>query len=406
MDIKNKKYRLLGFYNKPNQSMKEEGEYVEEAKELATLFQKTLSSLLASKDMDPLFASIIKSNAVIILKDEDKNLYAYWTLKRTVRISDVKYVKSAITEIPRKYKSWFTPGEEISLEKDTRDYVITTSGQNFLITFNEKTLPLNWDNDYISIEDLSKLLHSKYTYLEEYDTDEDCEHCDGYDYSYCDMSRCRGNCDGCGGRRYICNNSCINHRYDKGLRLQTKLEEIEGAEKGVKDILEKLNTPHCPEPEKLYEENEDKIVEFVNLYDFLYKTGVTSEMIDTMKLHGYFKSLAEDRQKHKINKELVTIMVGSELHTLSYDDLKIHESGLFRIDYSLGTVKHDYVIYPRTLGVYDSSEDSYVTLHYMLKFTDKKQRKQFLEDFKEKRVLKIKLSKDKKDQYLLHYINK
>lgn len=105
--------------------MKEEEVYVEEARELATLLQKTLSSLLASKDMDSLFASIIKSNAVIILKDEDKNLYAYWTLKRTARISDVKYVKSAITEIPRKYKSWFTPGEEISLKENTKEYVIT-----------------------------------------------------------------------------------------------------------------------------------------------------------------------------------------------------------------------------------------------------------------------------------------
>lgn len=405
MEIKDKKYRLLGFYNNPNQNMKEEEVYVEEAKELATLLQKTLSSLLASKDMDPLFASIIKSNAVIILKDEDKNLYAYWTLKRTARISDVKYVKSAITEIPRKYKSWFTLGEEISLEKDTRDYVITTSGPDFLITFNGKTLPLNWDNDYISIEDLSKLLHSKYTYLEEYDTDEDCEDCDGYDYSYCDMSRCRNNCDGCGGRRHICNNSCFNHRYNKALRLSVNPDEVEGVEKNAKDILERLNTPHFTEADKFYRENKEDILEFIRLYYFLQKIGVTSDMYDTMKMYQYFICLSEDRKKKETN-EYVCIMIGTKSHTISYDELKIEDSGIFWIDYYLKTTTRDRNDYPEALGAYDVNEDSYVSFRHELKFTDKKQRNQFLEDFKAKRVSKIKLSKDKNDQYLVHYINK
>lgn len=405
MEIKDKKYRLLGFYNNPNQSMKEEEVYVEEAKELATLLQKTLSSLLASKDMDSLFASIIKSNAVIILKDEDKNLYAYWTLKRIARISDVKYVKSAITEIPRKYKSWFTPGEEISLKENTREYVITTSGEDFLITYDGETLPLDWGDDYISIDDLSELLHSKYTCLIEYDTSDDCGDCDGYDYSNCDMSRCRNNCDGCGGRRHICNNSCFNHRYNKALRLSVNPDEVEGVEKNAKDILERLNTPHFTEADKFYRENKEDILEFIRLYYFLQKIGVTSDMYDTMKMYQYFICLSEDRKKKETN-EYVCIMIGTKSHTISYDELKIEDSGIFWIDYYLKTTTRDRYDYPEALGAYDVNEDSYVSFRHELRFTDKKQRKQFLEDFKAKRVSKIKLSKDKNDQYLVHYINK
>lgn len=189
------------------------------------------------------------------------------------------------------------------------------------------------------------------------------------------------------------------------MRLSVNPDEVEGVEKNAKDILERLNTPHFTEADKFYRENKEDILEFIRLYYFLQKIGVTSDMYDTMKMYQYFICLSEDRKKKETN-EYVCIMIGTKSHTISYDELKIEDSGIFWIDYYLKTTTRDRNDYKEALGAYDVNEDSYVSFRHELKFTDKKQRKQFLEDFKAKRVSKIKLSKDKNDQYLVHYINK
>ena len=48
----NSKIRLLGYYNYPNQVMKPETEYVEEAKELVRLLTSSINSLLSNPETD------------------------------------------------------------------------------------------------------------------------------------------------------------------------------------------------------------------------------------------------------------------------------------------------------------------------------------------------------------------
>lgn len=114
MDI-HKKFRLIGFYNKPNQNMYEELVFVKEASELAKLLGSSLNSIVSNKDTDPLFRSIIKSNTVFIFKNEDNELAAYYPYKGIARLSDVRYEKGDINQVPLMYKRWFTPGEDIRL---------------------------------------------------------------------------------------------------------------------------------------------------------------------------------------------------------------------------------------------------------------------------------------------------
>lgn len=123
MNFKNK-VRMIGFYNKPNQNMKKEDKYVEEAKELSKLLRISFDYLINNEDVDAIFKSVILSNSVFILKDENNNLLAYYPLKGISRLSNVVYNKEAITQIPLQYKSWFIPGYEIkiySIKKEKRN---------------------------------------------------------------------------------------------------------------------------------------------------------------------------------------------------------------------------------------------------------------------------------------------
>ena len=60
---------------------------------------------------------MLSSATVFIFKDEDNNLYGYFTKNRSVRLTDVKYSKSAIEPVTFKYRAWFVPGEHIKLIK-------------------------------------------------------------------------------------------------------------------------------------------------------------------------------------------------------------------------------------------------------------------------------------------------
>lgn len=73
----NFKMRLIGYYNKPNQNMREEQELVDDALQLAKLLERSFSFLQEDVQDQPLFLSILKGNTVFILKGEDCKLYAY-----------------------------------------------------------------------------------------------------------------------------------------------------------------------------------------------------------------------------------------------------------------------------------------------------------------------------------------
>lgn len=113
----NYKMRLIGFYNKPNQSMKEETEKTDQAQALATLLKVSFNSLMNDENVDAVFKSVLKGNTVFVLKDENANLIAYYPHRNIVRVTDVIYNKKNITLVPLMYKNWFLPGESIYVGK-------------------------------------------------------------------------------------------------------------------------------------------------------------------------------------------------------------------------------------------------------------------------------------------------
>ena len=111
----NFKLRLLGYYKFPNQTMNPETEFVEEAIELARLLASSIKSLLKNPDTDKELKGVINDGAVLIFKDEKSHLYGFFTKDNSARITNVKFSKSALTQVPLKYKAWFYPGRPIRL---------------------------------------------------------------------------------------------------------------------------------------------------------------------------------------------------------------------------------------------------------------------------------------------------
>lgn len=110
-----KKIRILGYYHFPNQTMKPEINCEDEARELAPLLECSLNSLLYNDEVDDNLKEMIKTPSVFIFKDESGHLYGYFTKDKNARITDVKYNKGAINQVPLKYKAWFYPGKKIHL---------------------------------------------------------------------------------------------------------------------------------------------------------------------------------------------------------------------------------------------------------------------------------------------------
>lgn len=110
-----KKLRLLGYYHFPNQDMKPEEIRISEALELAPLLEVSLNSIYHNPETDTNIKDVIASPTVFVLKDEDNHLYGYFTGNKSVRLTDVRYNKSAIEQMPFKYKAWFLPGKQIKL---------------------------------------------------------------------------------------------------------------------------------------------------------------------------------------------------------------------------------------------------------------------------------------------------
>lgn len=238
------KIKLIGYYTGEKQNMNPEKRFQDEAEKLAELLERTFAETFSSIDTDKLgdkrFVESLSSNTVYIFKDEDKNLYAYYPTKQIARLSSVIYDSNNINKTPFEYSSWFLPGEKIpyipsnekkqnnrharialcdingnDFEFTNKEFFISTAGSDFLIHLKRKSYALDWNPDtYISIKDLEKIIRHKWTYLDETDTDDGCGDCDGYNYDNCDYSRCKNDCEHCGGRRYICNNGCFYYRYD------------------------------------------------------------------------------------------------------------------------------------------------------------------------------------------------
>ena len=102
--------RMLGFYNYPRQNMNPEVEKVEEAAVLAELLDISFRDSLAEFDEDSPLVKMYDT-AVLIFRDREKNLYAYFPKKKIARLTDVVYNKYKVTKTEGELKCWFHPGE-------------------------------------------------------------------------------------------------------------------------------------------------------------------------------------------------------------------------------------------------------------------------------------------------------
>lgn len=401
MNLKNK-VRLIGFYNKPNQNMKEENEYIEEAKKFTELFKISFDSLIKNTHIDPVFKSVLIGNTVFILKDEESNLIAYYPYKNISRISNVVYNKKDITPMPLEYKSWFIPGEKINLlqihkeEKNryANKYIITTSGSDFLITKGNTTLPLSWNEDtYISIKDLYDLINDSWLYLSKYETDIDCSDCDGYDYSNCDYSRCKQNCDKCGGRRYMCNNSCFNYRYKIALKVCLDYDEINNEIKPLLKELALFKSKHNLAYKDFLNDNYNKLD---SIYEHCYKISKYIDIENTI-METYIEEfkfcsrLNNERNNFNLDSSITICINEKAIHRISIEDLYCNDHALFWTRYHLTTNENTY----------DYISDSLTSIDYKLRFVSKEKRNKFKIFFDSKKMTMIFLRKDDDNDKLL-----
>ena len=114
-DISKLKMRIVGYYDFPNQRMNPESEKIEEAAKLAPLLEYSVNSLVENEEVGNRLKRVIKGPAVIIFEDQNKNLYAYYTINSIVRITNVVYDSKCIKLVRSKYQSWFIPGEIINV---------------------------------------------------------------------------------------------------------------------------------------------------------------------------------------------------------------------------------------------------------------------------------------------------
>jgi hypothetical protein len=363
---------LIGYYNKPNQDIEEETEDQESAKELAGLLKVSINSLVKNKDVDPVFVSVLKGNTVLILKDEDDNLYAYCLYRNIAKVTGVKYNKRYITRIPYSYSSRFIPGEAIILRDKKRTthyeehYTVTTSGCDFLLTRGGKTLPLEWDNDCrITIKELTKLVNDKWVYLEEFDTNVGCEDCSGWDYEDCDYSRCKHDCEHCGGRKDACNNSCFYYRYDTALKVKVDGNLISSDLESLFDYFELIKSGK--EHNDLFSEKYNQIYAAYNrcvlLKNYLWVPDVVSEYINDV---DYCDDLVSSRGQIDYDSLLNIYVEGRTCMTVSKYDVQFvkHKHHFFWKSYHVETSNRTY----------DVTNDSLVNIDYKLIFNNDNER--------------------------------
>ena len=112
------KMRLIGYYMSDDQFMRSEAVFPKEAEALAELFKESFNSLTTNRYIDEEMRTVLAGNTVFILKGENGHLYGYYPKFNIARITQVCYVKNAVTPINPKYKRWFVPGDRIRLYRD------------------------------------------------------------------------------------------------------------------------------------------------------------------------------------------------------------------------------------------------------------------------------------------------
>ena len=143
---KNKKVRLsynkclkaIGFYDNINQKMNPEVFLTDDAAVLADKLKKSVEGFYPDQEVKEKgidiyaekidsgnfgydFIEMSRSAFVIIFRDVEYNLYAYFPKDGTVKITNVKYNPEEINIMPRCFRGWFKPGELFMAKTDVED---------------------------------------------------------------------------------------------------------------------------------------------------------------------------------------------------------------------------------------------------------------------------------------------
>lgn len=131
--------KIIGYYLNDDQKMYNEPFLTECAEDLSEKLNKSFSNVSRESvlkqinvDEDSMsemdlrnkideFFTATDENAVLILRDKDWNLYAYYPYEGTVRITNVRYNPEYIYDIPEPLRAWFTPGEPYKAVKHLKE---------------------------------------------------------------------------------------------------------------------------------------------------------------------------------------------------------------------------------------------------------------------------------------------
>jgi len=113
----NIKMRIIGYYMSEDQFMRTEAIFPEKAEKLAELLQITFDTILENRFVDDEMKAVFNGNTVFILKGENGKLYGYYPKYNIARLTNVRYIKPAVTPMPNNYKRWFYPGKRFHLYK-------------------------------------------------------------------------------------------------------------------------------------------------------------------------------------------------------------------------------------------------------------------------------------------------
>lgn len=407
------KIHIIGYYTSAKQNMEEETERIEEAKELAVLLGRTFSTINTTIIKDKKFVEALSSNTVFIFNDEQRNLYAYYPRKGIARLTNVVYNRNNINPAPLEVKGWFVPGSFLTVghaksnakthseQKSQKTFsVVRLSGEvdkypiselritnvrsDILLFFGKKTLPLNISEEKrVTFTLLYKLIAHPWFYLEEYETSDDCGDCDGYDYSNCDMNRCKNDCENCGGRRHICNNSCFNYRYNVALKIRYT-DDCYGAIDKVRPYIEQITKPHSNNWKDIIEKHDTEISKVERSCGYLYfaNAGYPGEVSSFLSDCSAMRELINYRTTENEPKIIVEIRAAgktlSKIFKRSEASARGTHGGFLWLFDTGGTIEFDG---------YNYIDDQVQKYELRLKNSDKFPK--FVDDINDKLVSKI-----------------
>lgn len=104
------KLKLIGYYKSAFPKLDPESIYIDQACELAKLLGDSFSASECISSLDTSFYNDIICS-VLIFKNYQGHLFAYYPATGTARITDVRFSKEAITYVPEEYRMYFAPGK-------------------------------------------------------------------------------------------------------------------------------------------------------------------------------------------------------------------------------------------------------------------------------------------------------